>query len=138
MSLLACARLQSCTRALLPGAGTSTADHQPWLLHPAPESEETLLSMDLIKLSTHCLQIISNNRWQQNKDCWELVLSLSSNKITRPTNSLFHSMQELLQQREMHCTNTNLHRKQTYPFRFQVFSRVIFLVCFLHFPAPSA
>lgn len=102
------------------------------------QSRRRLLSTALIKLSTHCLQIISNNRWQQNKDYWELVLSLSSNKITRPTNSLFHSMQELLQQREMHCTNTSLHRKQTYPFRFQVFSRVIFLVCFLHFPAPSA
>lgn len=35
-ALLGCARLQSCTRALLPGAGASTADHQPCLLHPTP------------------------------------------------------------------------------------------------------
>lgn len=36
-------------------AEPSAADHKSRLLHPTPESEETLLSTGLVKLSTHCL-----------------------------------------------------------------------------------
>jgi len=121
-----------CQAAKLRGcpAAVSRADHEPRLLQPMPESEETLLSTALVKLSTHYLKITSGNRWQQTRACCEYVQSFPSSKVARPARGLFQVSQQMLLQREM---RRRLRRKQTCLFRLQIFSGA-FLDCFLHFP----